>query len=249
MKKTLIALLALTGVAVAAEQPIWDSTVTSTQNTYTFNTTLDSFSIAVTLDVAILQSESGSNFNGSAKIINLTGTWEPSGASGTLDINVNGSSSAKTSTLYVGSTAPSGSYASNYSLTGISGTNIFTSSTDWSSIDAASLVLVKDGSGNNDAVYTYLTLKGTDGNLTVYSGGNTGIAFTHNSVYNTNIDVATVSFENSFATHAQVYSAALDADAAKAVGQSLVSTSVPEPATATLSLLALAGLAARRRRK
>ena len=252
MKKTLIALSILTTGAYAVPAPLWSTTGDETPTSYTISN-LDSFSVAITLDIDTLKSESGSNFNGSAKIIDLTGSWNTSNLDGTLDINVNGNSTSKTSTLYIGSTPGKGDYKSNYSLTGISGTNIFTSSTNWTLIDAASLVFVKDGSAANDAVYAYFTLKYTNGTSTVYEGSNTGIKFTidHDDdeatakVADTHFNVSTITFANGFATSAQVYSSALSATDAKAVGAALI----PEPTTATLSLLALAGLAARRRRR
>ena len=252
MKKTILALSILATGASATPAPLWSTTDNETPTSYTISN-LSSFSVAIALNIDTLKSESGSKFNGSAKIIDLTGSWNTTNLDGTLDINVNGSSTGKTSTLYIGSTTGKGEYKSNYGLTGISETNIFTASTNWTLIDAASLVFVKDGSKSNDAVYAYFTLKYTDGSSTVYEGSNTGIKFTidHDSdettakVADTHLDVSTITFANGFATSAQVYGSALSATDAKAIGASII----PEPTTATLSLLALAGLAVRRRRK
>lgn len=239
-------------MAVAAE-PIWTSEEGVVPSSYTISG-LDSFTVAVTLNIDTLKAESGANFNGSAKIIDLTGTWNTSGFSGTLDINVNGSSGNKTSTLYVGGTTGLGAYASNYSLNGISATTIFNRSTDWTSIESASLVFVKDGSQSNDAVNAYFTLKYTNGSITLYEGSNTGIKFTidhdNNSatekIVDSHLDVSTIIFANEFALEAEIYNVALNATEASALGKALV---IPEPTTATLSLLSLAGLMARRRRR
>ena len=251
MKKTLITLLALGGLAVgAAPEPIW--TAETNLTSYSISG-LDSFTIAVTLNVETLKAESGANFNGPAKIIDLSGVWNVSGLEGTLDINVNGSSTGKTSTLYIGGTTGLGEYKSNYALNGISGSTIFNSSTIWENITGAALVFVKDGSSDNDAVRAYFSLKYADGTTTTYEGANTGIKFTidHDGDENTDkvadkhLNVSTISFENSFATEAWVYGSALSANDARTIAAALA----PEPTTATLSLLALAGLAARRRRK
>lgn len=51
-----------------------------------------------------------------------------------------------------------------------------------------------------------------------------------------------------FVTHAEIYYTELSEEQAAAVSATLSTLPVPEPTTATLSLLALAGLAARRRR-
>ncbi len=244
-------MLLLSSVAFAA-QPIWESSDSLTS--YTLDSSLfnqGGLSVAIQMNVDTIKAESGSNFNGSAKIINFNGVWNDSQGNGTLDINVNGSSNGKTSTLYVGSTTGQGVYASNYGLSGISSTNIFTANTDWTSIEAASLVFVLDNSGDNDKVYAYFTLLNADGSTTVYEGSNTGIKFTLKDesgtivAVDTHLNVSEVSFLNNFATSAQVYNTVLNATDAKALGMQLI----PEPTTATLSLLALAGLAARRRRK
>ncbi len=252
MKKTLVMLLALAGAATAAE-PIWTSVDGIAPTSYALSGQ-SSFSVALSLNIATLQAESGANFNGSAKIVDLIGTWDTSSMAASLDINVNGSSNGKTSTLYAGGKPGVGNYASNYSLTGISSTTLFDRNTDWSLLEDASLVMVKNGGGANDAIYAYLTLQYTDGSIAVYEGGNTGIKFTidHDGddttakLVDNHINVSTINFTNNFALSAQVYDYAMTADEAKAIGAALI---VPEPTTATLSLLALAGLAARRRRR
>lgn len=253
MKKTLITLMAVAGCVSGAE-PVWSG---STPTTYDASA-LSSFTVDITLDVATLQAESGANFNGSAKVIDLAGTWDGSGMAGTLDINVNGSSSSKTSSLYAGSKAAVGNYNSAYALTGISTTTIFDRNTAWDTIAGASLVFAKDSTGENDAVSACLTLNYTDGSQVVYYGQNTGIKFTvdHDGdsttpkIVDYHLEVSTVTFAGGFATYAEIYSGAMSETEAKLVGASLAPTVyIPEPATATLSLLALAGLAARRRRR
>ncbi len=116
------------------------------------------------------------------------------------------------------------------------------STLDFSTISAAGVTLVHaDGSGST----VFLTLVDTDNQATTYYGADNGLMWGGGFG-----NVQTVKFDKNLVTSlylmadtatqnvAYVNLAAIDA--AKAV---------PEPATATLSLLALAGLAARRRRK
>ncbi len=93
----------------------------------------------------------------------------------------------------------------------------------------------------------YLTLWGADGKeLVSYmpeKNANVNI-----SSYRSSNDSITINTD--VVEYAEVYyEQELSADSAKLVASSLASKLIPEPTTATLSLLALAGLAARRRRK
>lgn len=81
MKKTIIALLALGGIAMGAEETFDASTKTAT--------------IALTFDVAALEAISDVNFNGDAptkpNFFMFTGTWG-SGENGSIGLANNGSS-------------------------------------------------------------------------------------------------------------------------------------------------------------
>lgn len=127
---------------------------------------------------------------------------------------------------------------------------------DWPNAKSAAFVLVGDMVGTSDRITCYLFMLNNDATLT-YAG-------TKSWSYNTAIDTLNVYNASSDASQSltcvdslQVFTDVMDADAAKNLAMSMMSsnstpgtdTTVPEPATATLSLLALAGLAARRRRK
>ncbi len=93
----------------------------------------------------------------------------------------------------------------------------------------------------------YLTLWGADGKelVSYMPKNNANISITSYRTSNDSITINTDVVE-----YAEVYyEQELSADSAKLVASSLASKLIPEPTTATLSLLALAGLAARRRRK
>lgn len=106
-------------------------------------------------------------------------------------------------------------------LTGLSFTNM--AGTDWSKVDSAVLTLRHEGS--KDLSTATLTLTVDDAVYTV-------IGATSNSdrAWDTYAATTTLKYNTNFVTSASFLA-------------------VPEPTTATLSLLALAGLAARRRRK
>jgi len=258
MKKTLIILLSLAGVSIAGE-PIWVSN--SVPSTYTLDSsifTTGSLSIAMRLDVEKLAAKSAANFSGSQKIVELNGLWNNANKEGLYNVNLNGSSDYDTSTLYMGLLDPkyNSTYSHNQSLgSELSGTNIFTTATDWSQICRASLVVTKTPTPQNgDTFSVYFTLSDQNGNTTVYSGSKSGLKysnFDHDgndstaTVSTTGLNVTEINFFGQFSTYAEVYNIALDEAAAKKLGAKLA----PEPTTATLSLLALAGLVVRRRRK
>lgn len=93
----------------------------------------------------------------------------------------------------------------------------------------------------------YLTLWGADGKeiVTYMPEKNANVSITPYRSSNDSITINTDVVE-----YAEVYyGTELDEGEAKLVASSLASKLIPEPTTTTLSLLALAGLAARRRRK
>lgn len=85
---------------------------------------------------------------------------------------------------------------------------------------------------------TYMTVVLNDGTTLEYSGQ------TSSSFKFTYTDVLGVSANDDLVNSVYLFGSVLDASAVQSIHQS-----IPEPTTATLSLLALAGLAARRRRK
>ncbi len=87
-----------------------------------------------------------------------------------------------------------------------------------------------------------LSLTGTDGTVSNYAGTVDGLKWTSGD---TTVD--SVSFNRNLVERAYLFDNAVGVSDAVALNAAV--QAVPEPATATLSLLALAGLAARRRRK
>lgn len=101
---------------------------------------------------------------------------------------------------------------------------------------------------------TYEYNKGTSGTFTLMDAeGN--VLKSLGGDYNTTLrgqglSFDTVVLDKSIVTDAYIFNQVVTADEAKALGQAAAEAAlVPEPTTATLSLLALAGLAARRRRR
>ena len=112
----------------------------------------------------------------------------------------------------------------------------YNSTTKTSDIKAAAVTI----SGTVGSEFSIcLTMKKTDGSLLEYTGTTSGYSFSNTT------DINSVSFNSSVVNSAYYF----DSIATTANAKSLNMALVPEPTTATLSLLALAGLAARRRRK
>ncbi len=90
----------------------------------------------------------------------------------------------------------------------------------------------------------YLTMRFDDGSVTELYGFSTGLKWTTGQKQYSSVDVNT-----SYVDQVYVFNSAMTKDDALSLNSQALAAAVPEPATATLSLLALAGLAARRRRK
>lgn len=111
-------------------------------------------------------------------------------------------------------------------------------SLDFTDVVAASLAMaVKNGSNTASC----LTLMLADGSFVDYA---------YESTYQGGIRVYTgVAVSPTYVDSAYVYTGDYSADSLKAASHDILTAVIPEPTTATLTLLALAGLAARRRRK
>ena len=228
MKKTLIALLALGTAAVASTEMFDAATKTAT--------------IALTFDVEALESISDVNFAGDVatkpNFFMFAGSWA-GGDAGSLGLANNGSSGNDTSGLW-GSWVK-GANSGNATDTGLG--SIFTASTAWDNISAVSLVY-SYSTPDSGATTTNVALSigYIDGSTTTTYGETK-----NNVVFNGNSGFAStgVTVNDDYVATYEVSTAFTTLDDAKTKSAALV---VPEPTTATLSLLALAGLAARRRR-
>ena len=241
MKKTLIALMAASSMAMAVT--LEDAAITKAGNTG-FDTLGNNFTVALTLDVTELRTllEHGQTTAWGTDIVkyNCNGT-----ATG---VTVNGSSIHQTniintSGLYArwgdGAAWNNVQWQGNKNLSDLNGD---AAGTGWDDVASAGLVY-SFSAGSGTAVA--FTLIGHDGSAIVDS-----YVFAED-LKSSRAGAAALTFGDSV-TGSYYFEGYMggNADAMKALANSVATTaSIPEPTTATLSLLALAGLAARRRRK
>lgn len=267
MKKTFATLIALAGIAVGEASAITlsdfsqidlSSLTGDNKDTYTLSTTTKVWTLAVTIDSQKVRSymEKG------VKVYSTGTTDAPEGAivsgaansglqifdaklanNSRIGIDTNFGSSdnlINTSGFYgswngAGSSAPVGNYNVN---------SVNVAPLNWDNIGSIALTLsyaygTKDvGIGTNVAIAVY----DKNGDLLGSSyGSNTGLR--------TDSSLTSIAF-NDAVTSAYLYNQYLSKDDVTSITQELGKAAlIPEPTTATLSLLALAGLAARRRRK
>lgn len=228
MKKTLITLLAMAATALSANAASWGDSWLYSENgtTITLDTEQSSLTAVVVLDVEKMKDVmlAGASLS-KHTLIDFTDT---DGADIGLQTNYSSANNKiSTSGLY-----GSWNQGSAYSFGMDSG---FELSTFWDTTVAASAVLTYSYDTGTTAVFSALK---SDGSMVTLGGTwNTtlkGSTFAANEVV---FDVDLV--EKSF-----VFNGVSTVEQATY----LATTVIPEPATATLSLLALCGLAARRRR-
>ncbi len=249
MKKTLIALMAASSVAMAVSL---DEVTFSRAGNAGYDTQGNNFTVALTLDVAELRTllEKGQTTAWGTNIVNYVCNGTNTG------VTVNGSSMAgttniNTSNLYArwandiawqpNDASPDVLWSGVSNLADLNGN---AEGTGWDDVTAAGLVYsFSSGKGTTVA----FTLIGKDGAIvdscvtasTLKSGSAGAAALTFDD------SVASSYYFNSYMGGSETDMKAL----AAAVATAAPIPVVPEPTTATLSLLALAGLAARRRRK
>ena len=269
MKKTLITFFALGSAAMGAS--LSSFTQISTTSTYTWDTALASapggWTLALTLDSAVLRPymekntplygdeyageiPQGALISGNAssglQIVDVTLNNSTNSRIG-IDTNfgssgwVNEYSTIASSGLY-GSWNGGGSNSKpvgNYAMASPDFASL-----DWDNIGSIAITLSyqytnTDGNGTNMAVAIF-DKEGNQIGQTTY-GSDTSLR--------TNASLKSITFSDAV-TSAYLLDSRVLKDDAKAIATELGQISVvPEPTTATLSLLALAGLAARRRRR
>ncbi len=238
--------LALAGYSLAVEEdtlPLSRASLSLTEVTSAglAATPATDATVALTLNVNGIKNISGANFGGANDalvIFAFTGTWgDTSSSAGELGVCVNGSSGGQTSGVYT--YGKKGSSVSKNVSTGLN--TLFTSTTDWNTIDSLSLVcsMVTNDSGQV-SITTAFSIRNTDGTILTYGGSSARIHWGTTDGFT----ASGVTFNSDLVKTSTTYTGALSLDAAKALSVQLI----PEPTSATLSLLALAGLAARRRR-
>ncbi len=110
--------------------------------------------------------------------------------------------------------------------------------TKTSTIEKAAVTI----SGNVGSEFTILlTMEKEDGTRLEYNGATSGYSFSNT------IDINSISFDSDIVNSAYFFDSVVAAENIKTLNAEALN--VPEPTTITLSLLSLAGLAARRRRK
>ena len=231
MKKTIIALLALGTCAMGVTLEDADRLGYGGS---TFTTTDGNFTVALTLDVTELRSilEQGQNVSWGTDIV----CYDVNGTKTGVTVN-GGSASGKINT--------SGLYARWGTNTNWNST-CWTGSTDlasiaWDTVADAGLVYSFDGNSGTTVAFTLLDAEGTAIVDTYATAG---------GLKSNQAGASSISFDDSVIGVYYFNGGVSEADAKSLAKSAAVMTgTVPEPTTATLSLLALAGLAARRRRK
>lgn len=271
MKKTIIALLATGGafsVASAAlsetqlanpYQPTLNSTATSLdmKNILPQDDSCRSFTAVMTLDVNALSVFAPGNDTNAAKKTPIL-SWIVAGEKGhSVNISVNNISSGgkitgagfyveyEQNNTHTNCALPGDTTAANtkFSTNGDAAATAL-SSVDWANIHSAALTLTYNGDSAKIGplgVQIYFTTMMNDGTLSTLNAGSDGIRWTNGSDLNTH----TIGYEPTYLDALTIYSGYATAEQAELLNNQLL---VPEPTTATLSLLALVGLAARRRR-
>ena len=251
MKKTLIALVSAGSFALGSTAIVDVTNVTSSNNSATFTSnTSKAFTIALTLDASQY-----ATIADDVNLFKLTGKWEDD-FTGVLGMN---------SIVGGDKNGLQGFWEYNTNTNKRGDINQYTcfKNLDWSTVKGLTMVMsYKEGSNNNTtndltddlAMYfnSSVSIITLDGKITTVTNSNDGLyKFTirkNNAVESiTNAFIATEATVNAtYVDSFTIYSEYMDTTKTAALSASRL---VPEPTTATLSLLALAGLAARRRRK
>lgn len=257
MKKTLITLLALGGVAIGANPPVkyfvqGNGPLTLTDASCTGdNKTLDGgITIAVKLNVNTLKSYLTGATTPTSDIISVLCDRSGNNSDVRLGIKTYTTTADNVTTSGLAGTWDNGG---TYTFNMGAGTLNSESSDFWNNVTGASVVFisklsdgVQQGSGSteNKGTTAILTLQKNINGVASYEyfGGQW-----YDGLYSaTIIGVTSVSFDSAV-LGANVYYQGVTVANGKELGKAAIS--IPEPTTATLSLLALAGLAARRRRQ
>lgn len=250
MKKTLIALMALAGVAAATE--LSDAVITmGSKESITLQSTDSLYhdsSVSMTMNLDLDALKTALSTSGVDKRNYLLGSFaidvnstNHNGYAGALVIYTSSSASTTSSSVWISADGSKGKEnVSGSSATYLS--NLLTSDS-WTNATGAALTLTVNvtASATTAKTVAYLTLTDSEGNLTQYSNSTDAIRW---SSFDSTYGITSIS-TGELTKKAYIFNEAVTADTALALNKAALT---PEPATATLSLLALAGLCARRRR-
>ena len=237
MKKTIISLFALASMPYA-DVDLTSPVVEKTATTGISNILLSDYSsttitVAITLETTYLEKFIRGKNTGDNDKKQLISLWGDNMVS-PIGLGMNNYSENNiitTGGIYLGGNT-AGSNASGSTSMGDISTQL--SDVAWGNADWAVLTWTFDKSGSQNAYMTYKI----DGEISTISGSCTS------SRNNTNI--TGIYFNNSYVTNVMAYEGIASSAQVQSIAKAIA---VPEPTTATLSLLALCGLAARRRRK
>lgn len=238
MKKTIIALLALAGVATAANTQVWDFTTDVTTGAYLFDADTGLFKDNTAVEGTVLNETNGSNQiqTNISFTLNLTEAMTVETNTKLLEMDMAGDVGLALTTTGISTTWDGAINADRKSVsyeTLLSDVGVFVGLGG----DKYITLTMVQTYGSGIQLYSSTTKHIDDGGLR--ASGNTALT----SVYVDSAYVAGVQFSPGWTDDAGFKSK--NAAFASVAKEKLI----PEPTTATLSLLALAGLVARRRRK
>ncbi|MBR6576550.1 MAG: PEP-CTERM sorting domain-containing protein [Akkermansia sp.] len=271
MKKTLITLLALASVASAA----LNDTQLSTPHSITLGTTAASistegiitgtsynqaFTAVMTLDAEALAAFTpGKSTNDAKKTPLISWTITNSGddtQQKSINISVNNNSSnalittagfyyKKANNASCSLPDNTGAGSTQFETNGAAATS-YLSNVDWTNVAGAALTISYNGISSNTGplgVQLYFSVMMNDGTLGTYTAGSPDTRHVGNEW-----DVTAIGYDPTYLDALTIYDGYATAEQAWQLNKDVL-PNIPEPTTATLSLLALAGLAMRRRRK
>lgn len=242
IKKLFLSTVAALGSVVATATTLEEATslnlgattYTSTEDMWTTT----AFTVSMTLDMnklkEILTSSGRENKNYNLFTCNLrTSSNDNAHTMGTKVIYTSASSSNTTSSVWTTANGTSGT-------TNLGGESYLSDvvTSDWANAKEAALTMAYNKSNGS---YALLSIYCSDGTILNYAGTSTGLKWSNTA----GVSSITIGDEANLVKQAYLFNSKLDATSIQSIHQSLL----PEPTTATLSLLALAGLATRRRRQ
>ena len=241
MKKTFITLLALAGAASAATTQVWDLSQSVTSGDFLYNAETGLFTDNSEVEGTVLNGADGAGRiqTNISFTLNLTKAQTVTADTKLLDMDMSGDVG-----LCLTSTGLAGTWSGTTSST--------RGSVSFDTLLADSGVMV-DEAGDKFITLTFVQTYGSG--LQVWSNttkliNDTGLKSSSNtslsSIYANSGYIEALQFDTTWQGDSIVNT---NVAFNEAVASNLNLQFVPEPATATLSLLALAGLAARRRRK
>lgn len=249
MKKTLIALMATAFCAMGvtledAVVSMTGSTVASTTDLTSYN--LDgSFSLVLTMNMESVESFlSDSKKNQAYTVASVSAASNrKAGVCFVFSKDYQGQtdSNGDTGLVTIGSTTDSVSSA--IGTPGWTRGHVDATGIEWDNVAGVTITMVHTAGTKTD---NYLTVVDTEGNKTIYTTSNTDLKWTSSDTNDGFDGISSLNLSTDYVTGAYFFDSALSVGDVTAISKALT---VPEPATATLSLLALCGLCARRRRK